>query len=69
MSTLLVNVLAAFGFYLLPVFCIIFSLNMVAIIDKIKNGEQMNKNTLWLTISFVFIVWIFASLLAVALYN
>lgn len=43
--------------YLMPFLAIIFCLNLVEILKKIKNNQPTIKNTFWLTTSFVFIVW------------
>lgn len=45
------------GSLLMPVLAIIFCLNLVEIIKKIKNEEATAKNTFWLTTSFIIIVW------------
>lgn len=49
--------LAFIGFYLLPVFCIVFCLNLVSTFKKVKYEESTSKNTLWLTVSFILIIW------------
>lgn len=41
----------------MPILAITFCLNLVAIIKKIKKEQSTTTNTVWLTISFVFIVW------------
>ncbi|WP_318505934.1 hypothetical protein [Bacillus sp. T3] len=49
-----------FGFisiYLMPILAIIFCLNLVEILKKIKKDQPTAMNTFWLTISFVLIVW------------
>ncbi len=43
--------------YVMPILAITFCLNLVAIIKKIKKEQSTTTNTVWLTISFVFIVW------------
>ena len=45
------------GFLFMPILCIIFCLNLVTIIKKVKNNENTKKNTIWLTISFTLIMW------------
>ncbi len=45
------------GFLFMPILCIIFCLNLVSIIKKVKNNENTKKNTIWLTISFTLIMW------------
>ncbi len=45
------------GFYFMPILGIIFCLNLVSIIKKIKQDEKTAKNTFWLTISFIWIIW------------
>ena len=41
----------------MPIFCISFCLNLVSIIKKAVNKEDTARNTFWLTLSFVVIVW------------
>ncbi len=43
--------------YLMPILAIIFCLNLVEIIKKVKKEQPTTANTVWLTISFVLIVW------------
>ena len=45
------------GVYLVPILSIIFCLNLVTIIKKVKKDEQTTVNTIWLTTSFVLITW------------
>ncbi|ETT82373.1 hypothetical protein MKZ08_06085 [Viridibacillus sp. FSL R5-0477] len=45
------------SFYLTPILSIIFCLNLVAILKKIKRDEKTATNTFWLTTSFLLIVW------------
>lgn len=48
------------AFYFIPVLGIIFCLNLVSIIKKVKTEEPTAANTFWLTASFVLIVWTIA---------
>lgn len=48
------------GFYLMPILAIIFCLNLVEIIKKVKNDQTTAKNTFWMTTSFILIVWTIA---------
>ena len=41
----------------IPIFCIIFCLNLVTIIKKAVEKEDTAKNTFWLTLSFIVIIW------------
>jgi hypothetical protein len=41
----------------IPIFCIIFCLNLVTIIKKAIEKESTSMNTFWLTLSFIVIVW------------
>lgn len=50
--------------YLLPVYCIIFCLNLVSLLKKIKEEDYTTKNTIWLTVSFILIIMTIASLAA-----
>lgn len=43
--------------YFMPILAVIFCLNLVEIIKKVKKDETTERNTLWLTLSFVLIVW------------
>jgi hypothetical protein len=43
--------------YLMPILAIIFCLNLVEILKNIKADLPTAKNTFWLTVSFVLIVW------------
>lgn len=45
------------GWFLMPILCIIFCLNLVSILKKVKNEEKTTVNTVWLTISFTLIMW------------
>lgn len=51
------------GFYLMPILAIIFCLNLVTIIKKVKNDQTTAHNTFWMTTSFVLIVWTIAILI------
>ncbi len=48
------------GWFLMPILCIIFCLNLVTIMKKVKNEEKTAVNTVWLTISFTLIMWCIA---------
>ena len=45
------------SFYLMPILAIVFCLNLVSIIKKVKKDESTSMNTFWATVSFVLIVW------------
>lgn len=45
------------GWFLMPILCIVFCLNLVTIIKKVNKDENTSQNTIWLTISFLFIMW------------
>ena len=45
------------GWLLMPILCVIFCLNLVSILKKVKNEEKTTVNTAWLTISFTLIMW------------
>ena len=62
-SDSLIQIFAIIGFYLLPLYSIVFCLNLVSILKKIKYEENTNKNTLWLVVSFTLIIGTFASLI------
>lgn len=48
------------GFYFMPILAIIFCMNLVSIIKKVHKEQPTATNTLWLTASFVLIVWTIA---------
>lgn len=56
------------NFFLTPVLGIIFCLNLVAIIKKVKSGEKTGANTFWLTASFTLVAWSIAIMSATGLY-
>ena len=43
--------------YLMPILAIIFCINLVEIIKKVKKEQPTASNTFWLTGSFVLMVW------------
>lgn len=43
--------------YFIPILSIIFCLNLVSILKKIKNDQPTAINTFWLTTSFLLIAW------------
>ncbi|MGD6874774.1 hypothetical protein ACQCU1_21675 [Sutcliffiella horikoshii] len=45
------------GAIFMPILSIIFCVNLVTILKKIKNDENTRTNTFWLTTSFILIVW------------
>ena len=55
---------AFIGLFLMPIMCIIFCLNLVSILKKVKHEEKTTVNTVWLTISFTLIMWSIAWLAA-----
>ncbi|MDQ0232607.1 hypothetical protein [Metabacillus malikii] len=54
------------AFYLMPFFCIVFVLNCVSLAKKIRIGENTAKNTIWITITFLLIIY---SIMSVAAMN
>ncbi|MCG7335136.1 hypothetical protein MHZ95_07580 [Sporosarcina sp. ACRSM] len=54
--------LAYIGIFGMPILGIIFCLNLVEVIKKIKNEQPTATNTFWLTTSFILIVWSIALL-------
>ncbi|KOS68124.1 hypothetical protein AEA09_05855 [Lysinibacillus contaminans] len=50
----------ALGFFLNPIFAVVFCVNLVIIIQKLFKDSKANidKNAIWLTISFTYIVTI-----------
>lgn len=43
--------------YVMPILAIIFCINLVEIIKKVKDEQPTASNTFWLTTSFILIVW------------
>lgn len=56
------------GWFLVPILSIIFCLNLVTIIKKVKMDEKTTVNTIWLTTSFVLITWSIAILASAGVY-
>jgi hypothetical protein len=54
------QIIALLGFITMPIWGIVFCLNLVSIIENIKYEEAYQKNTIWLTISFVIIITVIA---------
>lgn len=50
-------VFAFISVYVMPILAIIFCINLVEIIKKVKKEQPTSTNTFWLTASFVLIVW------------
>lgn len=50
-------VFAFINVYVMPILAIIFCINLVEIIKKVKKEQPTSTNTFWLTASFVLIVW------------
>lgn len=50
------------GLFLTPVLSIVFCVNLVEILKKIKTGETTRANTFWLTVSFTMIMWSIAAM-------
>ncbi|WP_419962389.1 hypothetical protein [Psychrobacillus sp. BM2] len=40
-----------------PILATIFCLNLISIIKKVKAEENFSINTVWLTVSFVIMMW------------
>ena len=40
-----------------PILAIIFCLNLISIIKKVKAEENFSINTVWMTVSFVLMMW------------
>ena len=59
----MIQIFAIIGFYLLPLYSIVFCLNLISIIKKVKYEENTSKNTIWLVVSFTLIISTFASMI------
>lgn len=55
-------IFAFIGIFLMPILAIIFCVNLVEIMKKVKNDQQTTTNTFWMTTAFVLIVWTIAIL-------
>ncbi|WP_342558051.1 hypothetical protein [Metasolibacillus sp. FSL K6-0083] len=53
----MVGVATLIGMFLMPILAIIFCINLVEIMKKVKREEPTATNTFWLTASFLLIVW------------
>lgn len=62
-SDSMIQIFALIGFYLLPLYGIVFCLNLVSILKKIKYEENTSKNTIWIVVSFTLIICTFASMM------
>ncbi|MGG1674166.1 hypothetical protein ACIFOT_00280 [Neobacillus sp. NRS-1170] len=56
------------GWFLMPILSVVFCLNLVSVIKKVKKDEKTTTNTLWMTISFTFIVWSIAIVASEGIY-
>lgn len=58
---MLLEIYALLGFFTLPIWGIVFCLNLISIIEKINYEDEVyTKNTVWFTISFVIIITVIA---------
>lgn len=50
--------LVVMGFFLNPILAVVFCLNLISIIKKENQNEKIStqKNTIWATVSFVYII-------------
>jgi hypothetical protein len=62
-SDYMIQIFAIIGFYLLPLYSIVFCLNLVSIFKKVKYEENTSKNTIWIAVSFTLIICTFASMI------
>ncbi|QTD42085.1 hypothetical protein [Sporosarcina sp. Te-1] len=51
------EVLAIMGVYLNPILAIVFCINLVSVMKKIKREEETERNTFWMSVSFAYIVF------------
>ncbi|RHW32128.1 hypothetical protein D1B31_21550 [Neobacillus notoginsengisoli] len=54
------------AFNLMPIICIVFVLNCVSLTKKIKTGKNTAKNTVWITITFILIIYSIMSVAALS---
>lgn len=59
---MILKLFALIGFYTLPIWGIIFCLNLISIIEKIKYEKEHKKSTFWFTLSFVIIITVLSLL-------
>lgn len=62
----LLGIMEWVAFNLMPFICIIFVLNCVSLAKKIKIGANTAKNTVWIIISFVLIIYSIMSVAALS---
>lgn len=55
----MLEIFTGLGFFLNPIFAIIFCINLIEIIKKTNEGKvSISKNAIWVTISFTYIITI-----------
>ncbi|MGI2326779.1 hypothetical protein [Planococcus sp. YIM B11945] len=56
------------GWFLIPLLAIMFCINLVEILKKIKKDQPTFINTIWMTTSFVLITWTIAVIATFGVY-
>lgn len=56
------------SWFAMPILGIIFCLNLVTILRKIKEEKPTANNTFWLSLSFVLIIWTIAIVSTIGVY-
>lgn len=64
-STMGFSFLVFIGILTIPIWGIVFCLNLITIIEKINMGSNYSKNTFWFTISFVVIITVLTIIIAI----
>ncbi|MBB4825957.1 hypothetical protein HNO89_003194 [Sporosarcina luteola] len=49
--------IALLGFVLNPILAIVFCINLVAVMKKVKREEETQRNTFWMSVTSAFIVF------------
>jgi len=52
--------------YGIPILAIIFCVNLVSVIKKVKADEATTRHTVWMSVSFALILWSIAMMAAAA---
>lgn len=64
--TMFVSYLVLIGVLSVPMWSVVFCLNLISIIEKIKYKKDHTKNSFWFTVSFVIIITVITFVSAAA---
>lgn len=57
MGVVYMETIALLGFVLNPILAIVFCINLVAVMKKVKREEETQRNTFWMSVTSAFIVF------------